>query len=1471
MRRLLGLAASCLLVLVGLPLQPGEVAHAGEFGPALSSEILPSDGFDEFDFADPGLIEPSCDEPPCEPVQMVSAGDGGYVPITPSRAAELRSMVPGLVEVQIAGIENVPEDGLGAVVLNLFVSNVVDGTAVTVWPTGSPRPRVPNLVVDGTRDWATLALVGVGADGKISVHTKSGRVDLDIDVLGWFPEDELHLVTPQRIFDTVKHGPSGGLVSGGTVDVRVTDVAGIPSEAVAVVLRLESSSSRQSPGGITVWPTGEPRPDVANLIAEQATTRANLAVVAPGRGGSVSVHNARGRTHVAIEVLGWLSTDGAYRPVPATDLLDGAASLDAGATLDMEVEGKGGVPGAEGATGDSEGLAHAVVLDITVLDPANGTALTVAPFDDSGDEPPEVVNAAAGRGKDTSTLAMVKLGPGGKITLHNGGPPAQVRVAVVGWFRTPAVAVELTVPESVIVPESEQLLEVTPSAGSVRIELAPGAERPEIGSHVVLGPPPPTPAAQSMARTSGIDPDGPEPIEAEPIDTSEGYLGEVIDFGLDENDVLWLETEPALLEDVFPEGDIAVDLGASDYAEEVIYEIEQAPDGFTTLSATTQSTSGVKVNFEFGGESESECDLTGLTMNYGPYYDMNFRVQWKWRSAPVVTALATIGVGAEVALNELEASCGFDFKLMKASVTFMAGTVPVVVVFAVDASVDLKAGLSGLDLGAEADASITIGVRENQGFRSGTTTFTHTPLRDLLRPWDLEVWSMADVWMHFSVRLYSMVGPKISLGPFVEQFATMNPNRPLWALDAGFAAKIALSIDLWFKSWNWKLWEGEVPIADWMSAVLPDCTTYGPGLPRITDDWRPCRTPAPTARPDGSSRVFASRFRIVSAGVPLANLAIATTTLPGATVGAPYNHQLQASGLFSGDAVWTTTGLPSGLTLSPGGVLSGTPLAAGTHSFDVSVWYEQHNGKPVRPATPPTRTLTLQVDLGEPPPPAQCEVVVRDEAELRAALAAPPPASCDSTVVVLWTDTIDLTAGQLMVPEGASVTIDGSRMPGADHATFDADGESRVLYVAPGASVTLRDVHLVRGSAPSSAGGGAWVGPAAQLRLEAASEIRASTARYGGGVSVESADNSLSEDPPVLTLHDHSRIHSNTASEDGGGVYAFFATVELNDGTGIANNRSGGDGGGILAQGGTATLNSAVLLNNHAAGNGGGMMAQWGTATLNSAVLLGNSAGGGGGGILVQGGTATLNGAELLHNRAVESGGGIATGYSETGTTVTLNHGVVGSNEAGSFGGGVSTSRDQDSLILNGAMIAENLASGGGGGISARGALTLNDATIEDNAAFHGPGGGLFIENGSVELHGASSIVGNQAFSGPGGGLFIENGSVELHGASSIVGNYAFANGGGLFIENGSVELNDHSSISSNGALHNGAGIAISPGGTAVTVTLNHSSRINWNQVMVDGAGSGGGIYWPAGTVVLNDDSDVSGNWPQSFDPPWPP
>ena len=78
----------------------------------------------------------------------------------------------------------------------------------------------------------------------------------------------------------------------------------MPADVTGVILNL-TGIAPTSATYLTVHPGGGTRPPTSNLNPRKGQTVANLVVVPVGPGGSVSVYNAAGNTHMAIDVLGY--------------------------------------------------------------------------------------------------------------------------------------------------------------------------------------------------------------------------------------------------------------------------------------------------------------------------------------------------------------------------------------------------------------------------------------------------------------------------------------------------------------------------------------------------------------------------------------------------------------------------------------------------------------------------------------------------------------------------------------------------------------------------------------------------------------------------------------------------------------------------------------------------------------------------------------------------------------------------------------------------------------------------------------------------------------------------------------------------------------------------------------------------------------------------------------------------------------
>jgi hypothetical protein len=133
--------------------------------------------------------------------------------------------------------------------------------------------------------------------------------------------------------------------------------------------------------------------------------------------------------------------------------------------------------------------------------------------------------------------------------------------------------------------------------------------------------------------------------------------------------------------------------------------------------------------------------------------------------------------------------------------------------------------------------------------------------------------------------------------------------------------------------YTWSLVQGSLPSGLSLNgeAGVISGTPTASGTSSFTVQVRDSQTSAATAQAPLSITVLSS-------------LAVSTTELPSGVSGAAYQATLSA---VNGDSPYTwnllSGSLPAGLTLSPSGVISGTPNAAGTWSFKVQVKDSQSN------------------------------------------------------------------------------------------------------------------------------------------------------------------------------------------------------------------------------------------------------------------------------------------------------------------------------------------------------------------------------------------------------------------------------------------------------------------------------------------------------------------------------------------------
>ena len=347
----------------------------------------------------------------------------------------------GTVSLHVVGVGGVPSTGVGAVVLNVTVTETGAAGYLTVWPDGVPRPVASSLNFAPGQTVPNLVITPVGADGQVNIYNGSGAsVQVVADVSGWFsaglpPAGGLTPLTPARVLDTrVGQGAAGPVTGGATASLQVLGVGGVPSIGVSAVVLNVTATEPQAPGYLTVWPDGSSRPLASNLNFTAGQTVPNLVIAPVGPDGKVDIYNGSGAAvQVIADVSGWFSAGvpaaGGLAPLTPARVLDtrvgqGAAGpVAGGGTVSLQVLGVGGVP----STGVS-----AVVLNVTATDPAAVGYLTAWP---DGVSRPLASNLNFTAGQTVPNLVVAPVGADGKVDIYNGsGATVQVVADVSGWF-----------------------------------------------------------------------------------------------------------------------------------------------------------------------------------------------------------------------------------------------------------------------------------------------------------------------------------------------------------------------------------------------------------------------------------------------------------------------------------------------------------------------------------------------------------------------------------------------------------------------------------------------------------------------------------------------------------------------------------------------------------------------------------------------------------------------------------------------------------------------------------------------------------------------------------------------------------------------------------------------------------------------------------------------------------------------------
>ena len=331
------------------------------------------------------------------------------------------------------------------------------------------------------------------------------------------------------------------------------------------------------------------------------------------------------------------------------------------------------------------------------------------------------------------------------------------------------------------------------------------------------------------------------------------------------------------------------------------------------------------------------------------------------------------------------------------------------------------------------------------------------------------------------------------------------------------------------------------------------------------------------------------------------------------------------------------------------------------------------------------------------------------------------------------------------------------------------------------------------------------------------------SAVYGGGIY-----NGYAEGTATVNVSG-TRIHKNTATEDGGGAFDYWAMANYYDC--LVDSNSAVFGGGLCNRGGESSISSTVM-HNHASGNGGGVRADNGAMSyIFDSAIEGNTSDASGGGLSLNEAYANVSNTTFTNNWAAGNGGGA---WVRMNSEISQFDNTYSGNRVGEAGGGGGLGVSLESLASDHNVTYQNNYSGfGGGALSNRSTYSSWDCTYSGNTATL-VGGGLNPFASTVSINNAT-IAGNIAGI-YGGGVAFQRSTAELWN-STVSMNSSDTLGGGCY-SSASFTSASGNTFDGNHSYYGGGYLdATSP----LQVESEYSSLL-WNNAFTNNtAGYGGG------------------------------
>ena len=221
-------------------------------------------------------------------------------------------LVPGqTLKVNVPAAQVGVPSGTSAVAISIVGINPDINGFVTAWPCGTTRPTASTMNPKKGTTRQNFAIVKLNAAGELCLYTPT-RVDLKVEVMGWFKGTNPHTMTPTtptRIVDTrdsrpgMNLGTGAGRLPAGTVkQVKLAGDRGIPSNATVVFVNVTVTSGATN-GSLSLTDCSV-TPQVESVNFQAGRNVSTGLQVQLSATGTLCIKSSTA-AHVIVDIVGW--------------------------------------------------------------------------------------------------------------------------------------------------------------------------------------------------------------------------------------------------------------------------------------------------------------------------------------------------------------------------------------------------------------------------------------------------------------------------------------------------------------------------------------------------------------------------------------------------------------------------------------------------------------------------------------------------------------------------------------------------------------------------------------------------------------------------------------------------------------------------------------------------------------------------------------------------------------------------------------------------------------------------------------------------------------------------------------------------------------------------------------------------------------------------------------------------------------